>query len=108
MDAAARRAGALLTRVFEPTGLPVTFRLWDGTVVDVGGRAPFELVFRSRAIFRRLLLSPTPLRFGEAYIEGDVDIEGDFFAAMEIGQRLEGVRPSLGTRLAAALELVRP
>ncbi len=108
MDAAARRAGDLLTRVFEPTGLPVTFRLWDGSVVDVGGRAPFEVVFRSRTIFRRLLLSPTPLRFGEAYIEGEVDIEGDFFAAMEIGQRLEGVRPSLRTRVAAALELVRP
>lgn len=108
MDSAARRAGALLTKVFEPTGLPVTFRLWDGSEVDVGGRAPFALVFRSRAIFRRLLLSPTPLRFGEAYIDGDVDIEGDFFAAMEIGQRLESVRPSLGTRLSAVVELVRP
>jgi cyclopropane-fatty-acyl-phospholipid synthase len=108
MDVAARRAGTLLTRVFEPTGLPVSFRLWDGTQVDVGGPAPFALVFRSRDIFRHLLLSPTPLRFGEAYIEGDVDIEGDFFAAMEVGQRLESIRPSLGTRLAALAELVRP
>lgn len=108
MDDAARRARALLTRVFEPTGLPVSFRLWDGTEVDVRGRAPFALVFHSRRIFRRLLLRPTPLRFGEAYIDGDVDIEGDLFAAMEVGHRLEEIRPSLGVQLGAVLELMRP
>ncbi len=108
MDAAARRAGVLLTRVFEPTGLPVTFRLWDGSAVHVRGEAPFVLTFHSRRVFRRLLLRPTPLRFGEAYIDGDVDIDGDLFAAMEIGQRLESIRPPLGVRMAALLELVRP
>jgi len=110
MHGASQRAGNLLRRTFGSLGLSIEFRLWDGTRVRVGPEEerPFVVVFRSRRAFRRLLLRPTPLRFGEAFIDGEIDIEGDVFAAMAAAQRIEGLRPTLGSRLSALADLVRP
>jgi len=102
-------AVSLLRRVFAPLETPLTFRLWDGTTVPVGGRGErsFAVVFRSRPVFRRLLLRPTPLRFGEAYIGGELDIEGDMFAAMRAANEIEHLHVPLGTRLAVLAGLLR-
>ena len=98
----------LLRRVFAGLDAPLTFRLWDGTTTRVGtGDAPFAVVFRSREVFRRILLRPTPLRFGEAYIGGKIDIEGDVFAAMRAANEIEQLRVPLGTRLAVLAGLLR-
>jgi len=56
-------------------------RLWDGTTI---GPAPdadrkFTLVLHSPAAVRKLLLPPTELNMGEAYIYKMFDIEGDIF-----------------------------
>ncbi len=109
-SASARRAGRLLHRLFAPLDLPIAFRFWDGSAVQVGDprQGGCAVVFPSRREFRRLLLRPTPMRFGEAYIEGGLDIEGDIFAAMAVAHRLESVRPSLGVKLAALVEALRP
>lgn len=108
--ASARRAGRLLHRLFAPLDLPIAFRFWDGSAIQVGDarRGGCAVVFSTRREFRRLLLRPTPMRFGEAYIDGALDIEGDIFAAMAVAHRLESIRPSLGLRLAALLEALRP
>jgi cyclopropane-fatty-acyl-phospholipid synthase len=102
-------AVALLRRVFAPLAAPLTFRLWDGTVARVGGRgeSAFAVVFRSRPVFRRILRRPTPFRFGEAYIAGEIDIEGDVFAAMRAATEIEQLRVPLGTRLAVLGGLLR-
>jgi hypothetical protein len=106
-DRKADNAARLLSRAFEPADLPLAFRLWDGTTVRVGrGDPAFALVFTSRRVFKRLLLRPTPLRFGEAFIGGDIDIEGDVFAAMEAAHRLEGMRWPVMTRVAMVVGLL--
>ena len=89
--------------------MPIAFRLWDGTTVQAGvDDAPVTVVFRSPRMFRRLLLHPTSRRFGEAFIAGNIDIEGDVFAATAVGNRLEQLRLPLGTRLALLGSLLRP
>src|SRR5213594_1707288 len=109
MDAIAARAAGVPRRVFAPLDVPITFRLWDGTAVRVGqGDGGFTVVFHSRRVFWNLLLRPTSLRFGEAFIAGEVDIEGDVFAAAVAGNRLEQLRLPLGTRLALIASLLRP
>ena len=109
MDAIAARAVRVLTRVFAPLDVPITFRLWDGTTARVGqGDGGFTVVLHSRRIFRRLMLRPTSLRFGEAFIAGEVDIEGDLFAAAVAANRLERLRLPPGTRLALLGSLVLP
>jgi cyclopropane-fatty-acyl-phospholipid synthase len=104
------RAARILCRVFAELGAPLAFRLWDGTRVDVGaaGASPAAIVFRSRGVFRRILVRPTPLRFGEAFIAGDIDIDGDIFGAMRAADAVEHLRIPLRTRLAvlASLALV--
>jgi cyclopropane-fatty-acyl-phospholipid synthase len=102
-------AVGLLRRVFARLGSPLTFRLWDGTPAQVGARGdcPFAVVFRSRTVFRRILWRPTPLSFGEAYIAGELDIDGDIFAAMRVASEIEHLRVPLGTRLAVLAGLLR-
>ena len=105
VDAAAR----LLERVFAPVGVPLAFRLWDGTSVCAGapGKAGFTIVFHSPRALRRCLRRPSSLAFGEAYIDGDLDIEGDLFAAMESAAPIEDLRVPLRTRLSALATLLR-
>jgi cyclopropane-fatty-acyl-phospholipid synthase len=103
----AATAATLLERLFAPLPAPLAFRLWDGTTVRVGapGSAPCTVVFRSPAVFRRLLRRPTPLAFGEAFICEEIDIEGDMFGAMAIANDLEKLRVPLRTRLATLARL---
>jgi cyclopropane-fatty-acyl-phospholipid synthase len=102
-------ARTLLERVFASAEVPLTFRLWDGTTVCVGarGESPFAVVFRSPPAFRRVLRRPTPLGFGEAYIGGDIDIEGDLFAAMDAANAIERLRVPLATWVAALVRSLR-
>jgi cyclopropane-fatty-acyl-phospholipid synthase len=57
-------------------------------------KPPFTLVIRSSGGLRRMLTPPSELHFGEAYVRGDVDIEGDIEAAAGLAQQL---RERLGT-----------
>jgi len=102
-------AVGLLEQAFAGVDTPLAFRLWDGTSTRVGapGDGGFAVVFRSRPVFRRLLRRPSPLRFGEAFIAGDIDIEGDIFAAMEAANAIERMRVPLRTRLAVLAGLFR-
>lgn len=110
MPTSAARAGSLLRRLFAPLRTPIAFRLWDGSTITAGGDgAPaFTVVLPRRRVLRRLLLRPTPLAFGTAWIDGALDLEGDVFAAMAAGQELEGLGAPLGLRAAALLEALRP
>jgi cyclopropane-fatty-acyl-phospholipid synthase len=102
-------AGRLLERLFRSLDVPLVFRLWDGTRAHVGasGDPGFTIVFRSRPAFRRCLRHPTPLGFGEAFIAGDIDVEGDLFAAMRTANALEGLRVPLTTRLRTIADVLR-
>src|SRR2546426_8169353 len=108
-DRRAAAAAGLLRRLFATLEVPLTFRLWDGTTARVGGtgESGFALVFRSRAAFRRVARHPTPRRFGEAYIDGDLDIEGDVFAAMRVANAIERLHVPLGARLTVLAGVLR-
>lgn len=108
-DRRAIRARRLLERVFRSLGAPLVFRLWDGTLARVGaaGDPGFTIVVRSRAALRRCLRRPTPLRFGEAYVGGEIDLEGDLFAAMRAANVIEKLRVSLATKLRVLAETLR-
>jgi len=109
VDRRVTTAVQLLTRVFAPVDTPIDFRLWEGTTAHVGGHGEsgFAIVFRSRPVFRGLLRHPTPLRFGEAFIGGEIDIEGDLFAAMRAASDIEALRVPLATRLAILVASLR-
>ncbi|WP_330176672.1 cyclopropane-fatty-acyl-phospholipid synthase family protein [Streptomyces sp. NBC_01498] len=57
------------------TRLPLRLRAWDGSTAGPEG-AP-AVVLRSPRALRRLLWSPGELGLAQAYITGDLDIDGD-------------------------------
>ncbi|MEU3465480.1 cyclopropane-fatty-acyl-phospholipid synthase family protein [Streptomyces sp. NPDC006733] len=75
----AQRLCALLARVL-PGPLPVRVRAWDGS--EAGPPAAPVVIVRSPQALRRLLWQPGELGLAEAYIAGDLDVEGDVGTAL--------------------------
>jgi len=94
------RPAALLREIFGGVGGDFAFRLWDGTEVLLGQPPPrFTVVLHAPRTFVRLMRDPSPLNFAEAFVDGSIDIEGDLFAAMEVGDVVEGLKVPMSVRL---------
>src|SRR3712207_852988 len=65
-------------------------RLWDGTLLppDPPGTPLFTLVLNRAGALRRMLLPPTDIALGEAFIGGDWDVEGSLEAAFQLAAPL--------------------
>lgn len=79
-DPYVRRARAILAELFGPLdGWPFAVRFWDDSIqrgaVAADGRA--TLILRHPGALRRMLLPPSELTLGEAYLRDDFDVEGD-------------------------------
>ena len=114
----AEHAAELLTRLFRGLESTVPLRLWNGRLLQLGNAGKrilntesdcFTLVFRSPAAVREMAFGRDPLRIAEVYFRDDMDIEGDFFAALGLKDHLRAIRMSWRDRsgaLVAALRLV--
>jgi len=88
-----KRAAEILHRVFGRIPPGLAFRLWDGTLVALGGGAPVcTAVVHQPQTFIRLIRDPSPLNFAEAYVDGSIDIEGDLFEAMTVANSIEEIK----------------
>ena len=85
-------------------------RYWDGTVEQpIAADAPpaaFTLVIPSPGALRRTFLAPSELHLGEAYVRGDIDVEGNLEAAVEVGDTIRTQLASPATLLHAVRELL--
>lgn len=68
----------------------------------------FTLVLNESTALRRLLLGRDPLRFAEAYFTQQIDVEGDFFAALQLKDHLPELTLSWSDRLRLAVRLLAP
>ena len=73
---------------------PVAVCTWDGSRVG-SPDASATIVVRSRQAAARLLQAPGQLGLARAYVAGDLDVEGDIFAALAAGEALEAARPGV-------------
>jgi cyclopropane-fatty-acyl-phospholipid synthase len=71
--------------------LPVAFRAYDGSTYGPADAAS-TIVIRSPDALRRMVTSPGELGIGRAYVAGDIDLQGDVFAALELRHRLPRIR----------------
>jgi cyclopropane-fatty-acyl-phospholipid synthase len=102
------RAASVLREVFGPLDRPFSFRLWDGTEVRFGPGDPVATaVIKSPAIFVRLMRDPSPYNFAKAYVESEIDLEGDLFATMDVANVVEGIKLSAAQKLRLLLSLRR-
>ncbi|MEV7397509.1 cyclopropane-fatty-acyl-phospholipid synthase family protein [Aeromicrobium sp. NPDC092404] len=76
------KAAALLRLVEDGIGLslPIRLRAWDGSEAGVPG-AP-TVVIRNKRALRHVLWSPGELGVARAYVQGDLDVEGDLGEAL--------------------------
>jgi cyclopropane-fatty-acyl-phospholipid synthase len=105
-DGVLARTISILDRLFPP---PRRFmvRLWDGTELPGSGDSGFCLVFNHPRALRRMLTPPVELSLGEAFIYGDIDIDGDIFAATSLVDDLLGRRFSASDIVALARAIRR-
>ena len=85
--------------------LPVRLEAYDGSALGPV-EAPAKIVIRSEHALRRIvqgavgdisrLAAPGELGFARAYVAGDLDIEGDIFAALALRERLPEVKVGVG------------
>ncbi|MBL1100899.1 SAM-dependent methyltransferase [Streptomyces coffeae] len=91
--------------------LPVRLCAWDGSEAGPPGAPRVRL--RSRRALRRLLWRPTGSGLAEAYISGDLDVEGELTEGLRAlwravrGRRAPGPGPVLATRARAAATAAR-
>ncbi|MGH9117081.1 MAG: class I SAM-dependent methyltransferase [Acidimicrobiales bacterium] len=81
-------------------------RRWDGVALGADD-AGWRLVLEHPWSLRSLLLPPTDRNAGEAYVFGDVDVEGSMIAAIREVARLRALPVPLWDRLAMAARLRR-
>jgi len=79
-----------------------SIRLWDGTRVAGKTSAPTTVVLRQPAVIRRLLVSRDILALGEAFLAGDIDIEGPIEGAFDLVDYLDDHSPGWSARWRAA------
>ncbi|MFD7200621.1 class I SAM-dependent methyltransferase [Streptomyces sp. NPDC059893] len=107
MITTAQRLATLLEDVIGGP-MPVRLRAWDGT--ESGPHGAPVVVIRSRRTLRRLLWQPGELGLAEAYIAGDLDIEGnlgDGLRTLWQSPQAAVPRPGAAQLAAAALTAAR-
>jgi cyclopropane-fatty-acyl-phospholipid synthase len=70
--------------------LPLRIRCWDGSLAGDPEAAATVVVADPRAL-RRLLWAPNELGLVRAYVSGDLDFEGDIFAALDLPEVIDRV-----------------
>lgn len=97
---------ALATHLYEALGgtLPLRVEIYDGSSAGPLNAAATMRIKSERGL-ARFLSRPGELGIVRAYVSGDVDIEGDLFAMLQIGSTLDISLRSI--RLSPALALVR-
>ncbi|WP_229635503.1 SAM-dependent methyltransferase [Pseudomonas syringae] len=114
-DHAEKAASDLLDLLFRSYRGGLSARLWSGTSMQLGKaaekpRPPFTLIFRSPQAVLNLAIGRAPLRWIDAYLREDIDIDGDLFSALALNHpghlsiggldRLESITAALRLKLA--------
>ncbi|HTR76793.1 MAG TPA: cyclopropane-fatty-acyl-phospholipid synthase family protein [Gemmatimonadaceae bacterium] len=100
-DPAVTTTRAILTDLFgAPQERGFAVRLWNGLVESPtdasAGTAPFTLILTRSGSLRRALMPPSELSLVEAFIDGDIEIQGDLESAAGLGDRLAARIDSIG------------
>lgn len=106
--ASATHAARVIQRIFAGYNRSMAVRLWNGETISIGKDAPrFTIVFNSPGVFRKLCFRQEPLHFVEAYFTGAIDIEGDFYQALELETAFSSASLNPVEKLKNVLDLLR-
>ncbi len=77
---------------------PVEIRAWDGSRTGPPN-AQWAIKINNRRGLRRLLWAPNELGFARAYVSGDIEIDGDLLAGMEVLEQVSDPTRGPGVRI---------
>lgn len=101
---AIQAAHHILKRLFKEYQGVFAIRLWDGNTLKIGNGVPaFTLDIRHAHVLRHLVFFRDPVQLAEVYFDGDIEISGDFNAAMGLRYYLEKARLPFQEKLLLAL-----
>lgn len=87
-------ASRFFHRLFTAYGVcEFSVRFSDGTNLASTPRSKFTLVINAPGVLEKILKCPDELTLGEAFICGDLDVEGDFDAALQFAELLMSLPP---------------
>lgn len=108
-DPAIRTSKGVLAELFGPPAeRQFRVQMWNGSVdgPPILEDVQFTIILRRPGALRRMLLPPSELAIGEAYLRDDFDVLGSLEAATGLDELLKGQLRS-PTRLAKAVSLLR-
>ncbi|TXI46479.1 cyclopropane-fatty-acyl-phospholipid synthase family protein [Methylophilus sp.] len=86
------QARYILNRLFQGFADPFAVRLWNGRVLTIGDGAPvFTFCLEQASVLRDMVWFSNPQRLLEAYCAGELQIHGDFHAAMQLREHVESL-----------------
>ncbi|HHJ13179.1 MAG TPA: class I SAM-dependent methyltransferase [Gammaproteobacteria bacterium] len=96
----------ILQTVLGNREVPVAFRLWDGSSISTG-KHDCTLVFTHPGVLRDLVLHRDVYRLGEAYLNGELAVEGNLETVFDLPKYLGQTPIPLSTRLSLLYKALR-
>lgn len=103
-----QKARALLERLFATLrDKRFAVRLWDGQEVSWSPQPDFTLVFMDPGTFSRCMLTSDPSDLASAYVDGQLEVEGNLDAAIGLASYLRALDLPLRDKLRFAPRLLQ-
>lgn len=79
----------ILRRLLQDVPRPPRLRLWNKVEHAPLADSDYTLVVRNPELLRRLVLQGSPLALADGYFRGELDVEGDLYAALRLKSQLQ-------------------
>lgn len=94
------QARFILDRLFQDYIGAFAVRLWNGNMLHIGEGTPaFTVCLEQASVLRNMVWFTDPKHLAEAYLAGQVQILGDFHAAMQLREHFESLSLPLHEKL---------
>lgn len=101
-------AHQILSHLFSDFPGAFTIHLWNDSTLQIGSDlAQFTLKIKNAGVLRDLILFHDPVRLAEAYFDGNIEVDGDFDAALGLRHYLEALKLPVIKKLGLALKMLR-
>lgn len=99
-DSDTTQARFILNRLFQDYSGAFAVRLWNGNMLHIGEGTPaFTVCLEQASVLRNMVWFTDPKHLAEAYLAGQVQILGDFHAAMQLREHFESLSLPLHEKL---------
>ncbi|MEM2954791.1 MAG: hypothetical protein QW625_02480 [Candidatus Nanoarchaeia archaeon] len=78
--------------IFEDADPKINIKIWDGTIIKMTDSPKFTLIFNSKKAFKRFFFKNDAFNIGKAYIDKDIDVEGDIYEAIKFADSLSNIK----------------